>query len=492
VSVGWASVAGMSISAAPVADLGGTPPGRPAWALTGDQLLAELDELHRAVASLQTRRLEVLARFDELGHAKELGARDAAELLALRHRLDRGAVRRDLRLAAALPKYAAVSSSLLGHSATSGLDDDGPGDHGADDGADDRGGVTVHPVQAEVIVSALERVPGTVPAEDVEVAERALVAAARTLAPRDLRRLAEAAVDRLDPDGPEPDEQKARDLRRLYLSRGRHGVRFQGFLAAEEAELFATLIDAGSKPRKTEEGEQDPRTHGQRQADALAHILRGAAAHGDLPAHGGIRPHIAVTISLADLLDEGRHATGDPTFGDGLSASAVRMLACDAAIIPIILGSESQPLDVGQEARSITPAIRRALIARDGGCVIPGCGAPPGHCDGHHIVHWSKTARRPSTTPCSSARSTTARSTPAPGPSTSSTAGSTSPAPRGQTRTHPVVRPHAPPDRPTPDRPTPDRPTPDRPTPDRSTPDRPRADARSPTQLVMAGDCRIQ
>jgi hypothetical protein len=65
------------------------------------------------------------------------------------------------------------------------------------------------------------------------------------------------------------------------------------------------------------------------------------------------------------------------------------MLACDATIIPVILGSQSQPLDVGADARSVTPAIRKALIARDHGCIIPGCDAPPAHCDGHHIQHWA-------------------------------------------------------------------------------------------------------
>ncbi|HEY3002563.1 MAG TPA: HNH endonuclease, partial [Kribbellaceae bacterium] len=58
---------------------------------------------------------------------------------------------------------------------------------------------------------------------------------------------------------------------------------------------------------------------------------------------GGIRPHLAVTISLDDLKHGGARATGDPTFGDALSAAAVRLLACDAGIIPVILGSESEP-----------------------------------------------------------------------------------------------------------------------------------------------------
>jgi hypothetical protein len=73
-------------------------------------------------------------------------------------------------------------------------------------------------------------------------------------------------------------------------------------------------------------------------------------------------------------------------FGDNLSAAAVRMMACDAAIIPIVLGSNSEPLDVGMEQRLVNRAMRRALIKRDKGCLV--CKAPPPMCHAHHIVHW--------------------------------------------------------------------------------------------------------
>ena len=66
--------------------------------------------------------------------------------------------------------------------------------------------------------------------------------------------------------------------------------------------------------------------------------------------------------------------------------SAVRRLACDAAILPIVLGSDSQPLDVGTEQRYVTRYIRRALIKRDKGCVV--CKAPPWQCHAHHLIHW--------------------------------------------------------------------------------------------------------
>jgi len=44
-------------------------------------------------------------------------------------------------------------------------------------------------------------------------------------------------------------------------------------------------------------------------------------------------------------------------------------------------------LDVGRKTRTIPPAIRRALAARDTQCQFPGCTAR--RCDAHHLVHWA-------------------------------------------------------------------------------------------------------
>jgi len=74
--------------------------------------------------------------------------------------------------------------------------------------------------------------------------------------------------------------------------------------------------------------------------------------------------------------------------GTVLSPQTVRKLACDASIIPIVLGSESQPLDVGRTKRLVTPAQLAALCVRDKGCTFPGCGRPPQWTAAHHVKHW--------------------------------------------------------------------------------------------------------
>ena len=66
----------------------------------------------------------------------------------------------------------------------------------------------------------------------------------------------------------------------------------------------------------------------------------------------------------------------------------VRRLGCDAAVVRVLETGEGEPLDVGRKTRVISPALRRALKRRDGGCRFPGC-THTRFLDGHHIVHWA-------------------------------------------------------------------------------------------------------
>jgi hypothetical protein len=377
---------------------------RPVWSMSGAEMLTALDELHVLSTQVEVRRLELLAGLDTNGYAKDIGARDTAHLISIRHRLDPVDVRRDLKLATALPKYPAVRAALTdGFEVTDEDETDIQGATGADDtgavgettetsigaASNGAGRLVLNPGQAQAIVSALEKVPASamVSVENLQVAEEEMVKAAAVLSPRDLRQLGSEVRGRLDTDGPEPDPDDALTREELWLKKVDDGVKFGGYLASENAELLQTLVFAGAKPHKTPDGDRDPRGRGKRQADALTEILHTAAATGTAaPSHGGgIKPHITVIIDLEDL--ENSTGTGHLVHGDRLSAAAVRRLACDAGVIPLVLGSNSEPLDVGIEYRYVTHAIRQALNARDKGCII--CGAPPAMTEAHHVVHWA-------------------------------------------------------------------------------------------------------
>ena len=132
---------------------------------------------------------------------------------------------------------------------------------------------------------------------------------------------------------------------------------------------------------------RDPRSPAARRADALTELCRRALAHGDLPDNGGEKPHLVLTMSWEQLRDS--VAGGLLDTGDRLTPAAARRLACDALIIPAVLGGHSQPLDLGRARRLIDGPLRRALVLRDRGCAFPGCDRPPEWCNGHHVRSWA-------------------------------------------------------------------------------------------------------
>ena len=75
--------------------------------------------------------------------------------------------------------------------------------------------------------------------------------------------------------------------------------------------------------------------------------------------------------------------------GHELPPDVLRRLACDAEIIPAVLGTRSEVLDVGRLHRLVTPALWVALVLRDRHCTFPGCTRPPVMCHAHHLIHWS-------------------------------------------------------------------------------------------------------
>ena len=108
--------------------------------------------------------------------------------------------------------------------------------------------------------------------------------------------------------------------------------------------------------------------------------------------HSGLERPRSVSASVAAAVVRQARGTGGGTgttlSGDVLSPGVVRRMACDAEIIPMVLGGDSEPLDVGRSRRLFTRAQRLALAVRDKGCSWAGCTVPASWCDAHHVVHW--------------------------------------------------------------------------------------------------------
>ncbi|NMM35231.1 MAG: DUF222 domain-containing protein, partial [Phycicoccus sp.] len=186
----------------------------------------------------------------------------------------------------------------------------------------------------------------------------------------------------------EDNETALRTLNSLKLCPLANGmVAISGQLDPESGAVLSAALDPLSAPTPCEaNGGRDPRQGDRRRADALVELCRRAtAAGGNAPTT--TKAQIVVTIDYDRLLGAVR-GSGTTLAGQVLSPQSVRKLACDASIIPMVLGSQGQPLDVGRTKRLVTPALLAALWARDKGCTFPGCGRPPQWTDAHHVKHW--------------------------------------------------------------------------------------------------------
>jgi hypothetical protein len=136
---------------------------------------------------------------------------------------------------------------------------------------------------------------------------------------------------------------------------------------------------------------------GARRADALRLIAEQflAGTAGDsagTPDRYQVVVHIDHRL-LADQSLPGDHSAGGRVLseiedGPPLAVETARRLACDAALIGSIDDENGEPLNLGRKTRTLSPALKRALKARDQGCRFPGC-THTRFTEGHHIVHWA-------------------------------------------------------------------------------------------------------
>jgi hypothetical protein len=242
----------------------------------------------------------------------------------------------------------------------------------------------------DVIVKTLAAIPANTGLDDREAAESLLVDQARTLDSRGLKLAAKQILAWLDQDGTEPIDAPEPPVNALHIDTARDGrVHLTGHLGPEAGALLTGLLSPLAKPRPTD-GVPDLRGVGERNSDAFAELLQLAANAAAAPVEGGERPHLTVTMSLTDLRAEiGRAQLGGIADLGSLTARQARRIACDAKVTPMVLDSDSQPLDVGRAKRTAPPGVRKALVWRDGGCAFPACEKPSEWTDSHHIRHWA-------------------------------------------------------------------------------------------------------
>ena len=160
-------------------------------------------------------------------------------------------------------------------------------------------------------------------------------------------------------------------------------------LDAEGKAVLEAAIGPLSKPVPDADGAPDRRPARQRRGQALIEVCRRATAAGARPPVG-VKTTLVVTMGLAELTERlsAGVAVGSSESGTVIAPETVRRLACDAQVIPVVLGGPSEVLDWGRTARLFTPGQVKALWLRDQSCTFPGCGIPAHWCDAHHVTHW--------------------------------------------------------------------------------------------------------
>ncbi|NYJ74154.1 HNH endonuclease signature motif containing protein [Allobranchiibius huperziae] len=302
-----------------------------------------------------------------------------------------------------------------------------------------RVGVDCADPRNQVVVDALADGSASVPVADVALREVPRILPQLPAADRDgllgrylslsdhgsrtLRELSTRILGEYAPERLVRDEERQQECESVFWADLPSGLtRFVAELSSGHAAVVKHALRALSAPAPVETqagtsvAERDTRTPAKRRADALVRLIDTAAGvlDGTAPrpvGEFGGTAKILVTLDyntlyeglrnagrLDDLSENGSHETrslptylpgiGRTTDGEHLDAGTLRRMACDADLIPAVLGTDSEPLDVGRAKRLFTGGLRTAIIHRDQHCTFPGCDRPPDLCDAHHMRPW--------------------------------------------------------------------------------------------------------
>lgn len=328
--------------------------------------LAELTRLAARVAELELR---VARHADTVDAGASEGATSTANFSAHRTRQTRTETHRKMRLSAALEARPVLRGALS------------------------TGAVRLD--QARVIAAAVEAVP----VEHADRAEGLLIRFAADHDPKTLTVLGRRILAYVDPEAADAheaklvdqEERRAAQSTRLTMADDGHGrVHGRFTIPARHAAMLkkALLAIAAPKHRASVDGGQgERRPTAKRLGQAFCEYVERYPADR-LPQTGGGNATVVVTMDLSTLAGGVKAARLDT--GETVSGSEARRLACEAGIIPAVLGGMSQVLDLGRKTRFHTRSQRIAMGIEQGGCAAVGCYWPPGLCHAHHAIPWSR------------------------------------------------------------------------------------------------------
>jgi hypothetical protein len=258
-----------------------------------------------------------------------------------------------------------------------------------------------------IIVDAAEQVPAGLSDGDRAAAESGLVElAVDGLDPRRLRQRARRMLERISREL--ADQQESRMLGRdeanaeaeTWMTLGDRGDgTYAGRFVIPEAQgrMLGNFLERLTSPRRMarnkagepiEDDSAGAGFGGLNWTEALGMGFVELIEH--LPADGwsGVNTSMVVTVELQHLVDGLGSAHLDT--GVAMSAGQARRLACEAGIIPAVLGGPSEVLDLGRTMRLANVAIQRAVRLLHDTCAAEGCERPVAWCELHHRLPWSE------------------------------------------------------------------------------------------------------
>ena len=152
-------------------------------------------------------------------------------------------------------------------------------------------------------------------------------------------------------------------------------------LPLETGELLEKALDRARDSTASQTPELINESWSAQQADALV-TMTNAYLSGNSESSACSSDNYQVTVHVD------RTALADNDGRSSLPIESVKRLCCDGDAVVIVENEDGEPLSVGRKTRTVPTAIKRALRARDKGCVFPGCHHTR-FVDAHHVQHWS-------------------------------------------------------------------------------------------------------
>jgi hypothetical protein len=217
-----------------------------------------------------------------------------------------------------------------------------------------------------------------------------LAAAAAASTPAQFRRYVERVVDQLAAD--RGLERAARQRNATELTKGINAETGMYWLRGEfdpesGARLFRA-IDAQTAAMAKGSGTASPSPSPSDRSNLAARALVDLATSSSRTTRPG-RVELLALVDLETLVNGLRDASVcELDDGTEIPVATMRRLACDAHILPVVLGGDGVVLDVGRSRRLATDDQRRALRAMYRTCGIGTCDVPFDRCEIHHVDEW--------------------------------------------------------------------------------------------------------